>query len=71
LLAAQQASERNNEKRKALELALEKARYQSERARRQYDCMEPENRLVAAELDSPLAIIRPNPRRGYQQFKYV
>lgn len=52
LLAAQQASDRDNEKRKALELALEKARYQAERARRQYDCMEPENRLVAAELET-------------------
>jgi DNA invertase Pin-like site-specific DNA recombinase len=39
------------EKRKALELALEKARYEAERARRQYDEVEPENRLVAAELE--------------------
>jgi DNA invertase Pin-like site-specific DNA recombinase len=39
------------EKRKALDLALEKARYEAERARRQYDVVEPENRLVAAELE--------------------
>jgi excisionase family DNA binding protein len=42
----------NAEKRKALELALEKARYDAERARRQYDEVEPENRLVAAELEA-------------------
>jgi excisionase family DNA binding protein len=35
---------------KTFELALEKARYEAERARRQYDAVEPENRLVAAEL---------------------
>jgi excisionase family DNA binding protein len=35
-----------------LELALEKARYEADRARRQYDAAEPENRLVAAELES-------------------
>ena len=26
---------------------------------------------ILGALVSPLAIIRPNPRRGYQQFKYV
>jgi DNA invertase Pin-like site-specific DNA recombinase len=36
---------------RALELALEQARYEVERARRQYDAVEPENRLVAAELE--------------------
>jgi hypothetical protein len=34
-----------------LELALEKARYEAERARRQYDAVDPENRLVAGELE--------------------
>jgi excisionase family DNA binding protein len=33
------------------ELALEQARYEAARARRQYDAIEPENRLVAAELE--------------------
>jgi hypothetical protein len=37
---------------RTLELALEKARYEAERARRQYDVVEPENRLVAAELEA-------------------
>jgi DNA invertase Pin-like site-specific DNA recombinase len=34
------------------ELRLERARYEAERARRQYDLVEPENRLVARELES-------------------
>lgn len=41
-----------DQKRKALELALEKARYEVTRARRQYDAADPENRLVAAELEN-------------------
>jgi hypothetical protein len=42
----------NDEKRKALELALERARYEANRARRQFDAVEPENRLVAGELEA-------------------
>ncbi len=42
----------DDEKRKALELALERARYEEKRARRQFDAVEPENRLVAGELES-------------------
>jgi hypothetical protein len=38
-------------KRKSLELALEKARYEVDRARRQYDAVDPDNRLVAGELE--------------------
>src|SRR5262249_36589868 len=49
--AVAQARSADAEKRKALELALEKARYEADRARRQYDEVEPENRLVAAELE--------------------
>lgn len=33
-------------------LALEQARYEEQRARRQYHCVDPENRLVAATLES-------------------
>jgi excisionase family DNA binding protein len=33
------------------ELALEQARYEASRARRQYDAIDPENRLVASELE--------------------
>ena len=34
-----------------VELALEQARYESNRARRQYDAVDPEHRIVAAELE--------------------
>jgi hypothetical protein len=36
---------------KALELELRSLQYEADRARRQYDAAEPENRLVAAELE--------------------
>ena len=38
-------------KRHAVELALEKARYEARRAQRQFDAVDPENRLVAGELE--------------------
>ncbi|HLG57678.1 MAG TPA: recombinase family protein [Vicinamibacterales bacterium] len=37
--------------RQAVELALEKARYEARRAQRQFDAVDPENRLVASELE--------------------
>src|SRR6266568_422622 len=40
-----------DEKRRSLELALEKARYEAGRIERQYQATEPENRLVGAELE--------------------
>jgi DNA invertase Pin-like site-specific DNA recombinase len=46
------AQAENEEKRQALELALERARYEANRARRQFDAVEPENRLVAGELEA-------------------
>jgi excisionase family DNA binding protein len=39
------------EKQRQLDLALEQARYEVARARRQYDAVDPDNRLVAAELE--------------------
>lgn len=39
------------QKRRQLEIALEKARYEADRAQRQYDAVDPANRLVAAELE--------------------
>jgi hypothetical protein len=39
-------------KRTSLELALERARYEANRARRQFDAVDPENRLVASELEA-------------------
>jgi DNA invertase Pin-like site-specific DNA recombinase len=49
---SESAQAENDEKRKALDLALERARYEANRARRQFDAVEPENRLVAAELEA-------------------
>jgi len=37
--------------RRQVELALEQARYESNRAQRQYHAVDPENRIVAAELE--------------------
>jgi excisionase family DNA binding protein len=39
------------EKRRQVELAVEQAHYEAARARRQYDAVDPDNRLVAAELE--------------------
>lgn len=39
------------EKLRQIELALEQARYEAARARRQYDAVDPDNRLVAAALE--------------------
>lgn len=39
---------------RTFELTVERARYQAERARRQYDAVEPENRLVARTLERAL-----------------
>jgi len=52
LRAWEQVRSDRNHQRRTFELALEKARYEAERARRQYDCVDPENRLVAAELEA-------------------
>lgn len=42
----------HEEKRHQLELSLEQARYEASRARRQYDAVDPDNRLVAGELEA-------------------
>jgi DNA invertase Pin-like site-specific DNA recombinase len=42
----------DEERREALALALERTRYEADRARRQFDAVEPENRLVASELEA-------------------
>lgn len=52
LQVLEKCHEEQDQKRKALELALEKSRYEAGRARRQYDAADPENRLVAAELEN-------------------
>jgi hypothetical protein len=39
------------ERLRQIELALEQARYEAARAHRQYDAVDPENRLVAGDLE--------------------
>lgn len=46
-----QSQDVEDEKQRALQLALEKARYEANRIERQFEATEPENRLVAAELE--------------------
>lgn len=51
LAVAERVPAEEDARRTALDLALRQARYEAERARRQYDQVEPEHRLVAAELE--------------------
>lgn len=52
LAAMDQVLHEDEDKRRSLELALEKARYEAGRAQKQYDLVDPDNRLVAAELEA-------------------
>jgi DNA invertase Pin-like site-specific DNA recombinase len=52
IAAAQRAGERHREQRQALHLELEQARYDAQLAARRYERVDPEMRLVAAELES-------------------
>jgi len=49
---AEARSRTHDNKRHQLELSLEQARYEAARARRQYDTVDPDNRLVAGELEA-------------------
>jgi len=49
--AARRIEEKGSQERAQKELALQQARYEAERARKQYDFADPENRLVANELE--------------------
>jgi len=51
LCAWEQRSGEQDDTARQLDLAVERARYEAERIRRQYAVVEPENRLVAAELE--------------------
>jgi hypothetical protein len=50
-MAFEEGHEKASQKRRALEMSLEQAQYEADRARRQYDAVEPENRLVSVELE--------------------
>ena len=49
--AIEQHADDVHAKRRQLELALEQARFEAARAQRQFDAVDPGNRLVAAELE--------------------
>jgi DNA invertase Pin-like site-specific DNA recombinase len=51
LAAAAQTQVQQTEREAHAQLALEQLQYEAERARRQYDAVDPANRLVAAELE--------------------
>ena len=50
--AADQASQVRTEQTRALELEVEQARYEARLAARRYETVDPENRLVASELEA-------------------
>jgi DNA invertase Pin-like site-specific DNA recombinase len=52
--ALEQADSTFQQRLAAFELAAERSRYSAERARRQFDAVEPENRLVARTLEAAL-----------------
>ncbi|HLI84366.1 MAG TPA: zinc ribbon domain-containing protein [Bryobacteraceae bacterium] len=52
VVAAEQMEQQRRELRKSLELELEQARYEARLAARRYEAVAPEQRLVAAELES-------------------
>lgn len=51
LQAIEAHSHQGDEKERQIELALEQARFEAARAQRQFDAVDPDNRLVAAELE--------------------
>jgi excisionase family DNA binding protein len=52
LQAAEQMREQRSQQRKALELEAEQARYEAHLASRRYEAVDPDQRLVAAELEA-------------------
>lgn len=52
LEAWEHSRQHEDHKTRSLQLALDKARYEADRIRRQYDAVDPANRLVAGELES-------------------
>jgi DNA invertase Pin-like site-specific DNA recombinase len=67
LLGGQEQSQRQSQVLNALELDLKAARYAAQRAWKQYDAVDPENRLVADELEkrwnAAMARVRPLEQR--------
>ena len=51
LVAMEAQTERQSDKRQQIENAIRQAQHEAARARRQYDAVDPDNRLVAGELE--------------------
>jgi len=51
LVAEEQLTQHNDQKRASLTLALERAQFEARRAQRQFDAVDPDHRLVADELE--------------------
>lgn len=51
LVAMEAQAERQGDKRQQIDNAVRQAQYEAARARRQYDAVDPDNRLVAGELE--------------------
>lgn len=52
IVAERQASHRDDERKRALDLERQQAEYEVQLARRRYEAVDPSNRLVAAELEA-------------------
>lgn len=52
LEAIEQLRQQHQEQRKALQLAIDQARYEARLAARRYEAVDPDNRLVASELET-------------------
>ena len=64
--ALSEADETHRQRLATFELAVERARFQAERARRQFDAVEPENRLVARTLEGSLELALTTQRQAEQ-----
>ena len=51
LTAMEAQDEQRSDKRQHIENAIQQAQYEAARARKQYDAVDPDNRLVAGELE--------------------
>lgn len=71
LVAEQQITEVEQEKVRSLELELQQAKYESQLARRRYEAVDPDNRLVASELESRWNEAMAHIRRCEERFDKV
>ena len=70
IAAAGEIEEETRAMERQWSLKRERARYDAERARRQYDAVEPENRLVARSLERVVTLrLTSSFRRGRQRFR--